>query len=365
MQPELQVVPKPNSATGQARKSQNDLGNADVSHLTDFEQRVAANWDPGTWSETRVVIAVSGGADSVCLLRVLLKIAHATSLLSVVHVNHGLRKESCADEAFVSSLCRQFDVKFQVFQVSSEQIEHFRPSQGWEAAARRVRYDLLRKQAETAGARYVATGHTADDQAETVLHNIMRGTGLDGLKGIPRSRTISEAATLIRPLLPFTRSEILAYLDSLGQAYVLDESNDHAIYTRNRIRNQILPLIEQEVNASAREHLCRLADLSAEISSELDRIISLFEAAIVEESTDRVRIDTTQLSNASELVVSHFLIRLWQRKGWPMRDMDFERWRKLSRLVSAGGESCQRVNLPGVISVTLDGAILEVEKLAE
>jgi tRNA(Ile)-lysidine synthase len=114
---------------------------------------------------------------------------------------------------------------------------------GVEAAARAARYEFLQATAERLGARYVATAHTADDQAETVLHHIVRGTGLAGLAGMSRARSLGAAATLIRPLLSFRRRDVIEYLGALGQSYCEDTTNRDPAFTRSRIRHELLPLL--------------------------------------------------------------------------------------------------------------------------
>src|SRR5262249_48782964 len=136
-------------------------------------------------------------------------------------------------------------------------------SDGVEAAARQARYEFLAKTAHECGARYIATAHTADDQVETILFNVLRGTGLAGLAGIPRMRTLNESTTLIRPLLDFKRSEIISYLATLNQPYRDDETNQLLDYTRNRIRHDLIPILERDYNPRVRESLLRLAQAAA------------------------------------------------------------------------------------------------------
>jgi tRNA(Ile)-lysidine synthase len=153
-----------------------------------FEQKLACSWPPEQWREVTVLLAVSGGLDSVALLRGMLSIQPpGPGRLVVAHFNHRLRsQDSDADQAFVQELCHTLDVA----------CEHGQPADllcstgasGLEAAAREARYTFLRNTAERLGARYVATAHTADDQIETNVQRILRGTGIAGLSGIPHTR---------------------------------------------------------------------------------------------------------------------------------------------------------------------------------
>src|SRR5262249_54909010 len=134
-----------------------------------------------------------------------------------------------------------------------------------EAHARRQRYDWLTKVAAESGIPWIATGHTADDQAETVLFRLLRGTGLDGLRGIAPIRALAGEVRVVRPLLSATRQDVLDYLAGLGQDYRTDESNADRRFTRNRIRHELLPLLARAYNPRVREVLCRLASQAAEV----------------------------------------------------------------------------------------------------
>ena len=186
--------------------------------------------------------------------------------LIVGHFHHGLRPQQAdADQAFVESLCQDLGVPCETGSADVRKIAA-QQGDGLEAAARELRYDfLLRDLAERHGARYLVTGHTADDQAETILHRIVRGTGLRGLAGMPRARSLSPAVSLLRPLLTLSRSAVHAYLAAIEQPYCSDESNSDPAFTRNRIRNQLLPLIQEEFNPQAIPAILRLGQLAGDV----------------------------------------------------------------------------------------------------
>ena len=193
----------------------------------------------------RVLVALSGGADSVALLRLLL----ASGIDShAAHCNFHLRgEESMRDERFVRDLCQRLDVPLDVkdFDVAAWQQEH---GGSVEMACRELRYAWFEQQLEQQGYDRIAVAHHADDQVETFFLNLMRGTGLRGLTGMKR---LNE--DIWRPLLGVTRSDIIDYLAAIGQDYVTDSTNVHNEYRRNCIRNTILPQIEQHFpNARAR-----------------------------------------------------------------------------------------------------------------
>ena len=235
-----------------------------------LEEKLANAWSPQAWADVSVLVAVSGGADSVALLRGLWALKHGgVGQLLVAHFNHRLRgEESDADEEFVCRLARKLGLGFECGRLESAAMEAC--SDGIEEAARSQRYQFLTDTAEKSAARYVVCAHTEDDQIETVLHRILRGTGIAGLSGIPRCRRLSPAVTLIRPLLEVRRVELVDYLASLGQAYREDSSNLDRRFTRNRIRHDLLPQLAEHYNPGVGEALRRLGHLAGE-SSGSDR----------------------------------------------------------------------------------------------
>ncbi len=213
----------------------------------------------------RVCVAVSGGADSVALLRILLELrAELGVVLAVAHFNHGLRgKDSEADEAFVADLARHHGLE--LFAGCADVRAHALTSKlGVEAAGRALRYRWLTQLAEEQRFNSVATAHTLDDQAETVLLKFLRGAGTRGLAGIYPSLEAwdGDAVRIVRPLLCVTRDEVEAYLSSLGQSWREDESNLDHHFARNRVRHSLLPLLEREHNPNIRRVLTDAADLA-------------------------------------------------------------------------------------------------------
>ena len=208
----------------------------------------------------RVAVAVSGGADSVALLRVLLELRPELGVvLAVAHFNHGLRGEqSAADQAFVAELAREHELEF--FAGHGEVREHAAIRKlSLEAAGRKLRYQWLVKLSREQRFDAIATAHTQDDQAETVLLKLLRGAGTRGLAGI---YPILAEPRIIRPLLCISRAEVEAYLASLGQSWREDESNLDRRFLRNRVRHELMPLLEGQFNPNIRQVLSDLAELS-------------------------------------------------------------------------------------------------------
>ncbi|MBW3628477.1 MAG: tRNA lysidine(34) synthetase TilS, partial [Gemmatimonadetes bacterium] len=218
----------------------------------------------------RLLVAVSGGLDSVTLLYLLRFCARELPLeISVAHLDHAMRPDSASDARWVRGLCEAW-----VLPLVSSRLER-RPA--GETGARAARYRFLRQAALDEAARFVVTGHHADDQAETVLFRAVRGTGLGGLAGMP---PISDAGVL-RPLLPFWREELLRFARERRLAWREDSTNASADAARNVIRLEILPRLESEVAPAARRNLLRLAQLAGEAESALQREAARAEAEIV------------------------------------------------------------------------------------
>ena len=217
-----------------------------------------------------------------------------------------------------------------------------------ENAARNLRYEFLVHQAEDVGFRYLATAHTADDQTETVLHRILRGTGLSGLSGIAPLRVVTPAVTLVRPLLHVRRSEILAYLESLGKTFREDKTNAENQFTRNRIRNRLLPVLRTQFNPQIDEAICRLATLAAEHDAVLIELLDgLIDSALMEQLPHRVVLDVLPLHHCSLPVLREILVRVWKRQNFPQREMDYRQWLALAELFQTPGK---RLDFPGGIT---------------
>lgn len=213
----------------------------------------------------RVLAGFSGGADSTALLR-LLALARARDgfELKAVHVHHGLRgAEADGDAAFCEALCRELEVPLTVVRLSL-------PPDCGEGEARDARYRAFREVCRAEGCDALALAHHADDQAETLLLRLLRGSGLDGLAGMRPARPMG-GITVLRPLLGFTRRELTGYLEALGQPWREDSSNQTDRYLRNRVRRELLPLME-ELAPGAAVRLARTAASLAEDGDALNRL---------------------------------------------------------------------------------------------
>lgn len=201
-----------------------------------------------------ILLAVSGGVDSVVLLDLISKIPEsARAEISIAHVNHHLRVESNSEEKFVKELAKEYGFPFYSYQWSKK--EH--PSSGIENAARSKRYAFFERTMRKHDISYLMTGHHSDDQVETILMRLTRGASLEQLLGIQEKQAFKRAkdqAYLIRPLLEFSKKEIYEYAKKHQLNYIEDQSNQSSDYTRNRFRNEIIPLLKEE-NARFDDHL--------------------------------------------------------------------------------------------------------------
>ena len=213
-----------------------------------------------------ILCAVSGGRDSVCLLHYLTTIAPRCGFtVAAAHLNHRMRPEAQRDEDFVRGLCREWNVPFY-----TEAAPVYEMAARWglsvEETGRRLRYDFLLRTADAIGAAYIATAHHAQDQAETVLLNLLRGTGPEGLGGIPPVR-----GRIIRPLLQTSRAEIEDYLQKNGLPHVEDSTNEDTHYARNRLRRELWPQLET-VNPAVTRAIGRTAEIVRSENAYLDTL---------------------------------------------------------------------------------------------
>lgn len=206
-----------------------------------------------------VLVGLSGGADSVCLLHFLHYLAKEKHFaLAAVHVNHGLRgRAALADERFCKAFCKKLDVDLFIKKVDAQAVTqkyNLSPEHG----ARKARYTAYAQVAKQWGATKLALGHHLDDQAETFLLNLLRGTQAKGLAGIPLRRPLTPHTEIVRPLLCVTREQVETYLKQNGLTHVTDQTNFEDAYRRNWIRNQLLPLLETK-QPQIKQHLAQFA----------------------------------------------------------------------------------------------------------
>lgn len=311
-------------------------------------EAVEQQWPTEAWHNVHVLVAISGGADSTCLLRVLSDLNHAKTgrdRIFAAHVNHGMRgAASDADAAWVAQLCAQLNIPLQVAQTEQ-------PLRS-EAEARTARYQLLGRMAGDVGARYIATGHTRDDQVETILHRVMRGSGLAGLSGMPATRPLNSAVTIVRPLLGCSRKEIEEFLRELGQDYRTDSSNADSRFTRNWIRNELLPLMNDRTDGFAPEALLRLAHQAAEAQSVIAHLAAEFSSERIEVRGNQILIaECGNTLTEPPLVIREAIKLAWRAAGWPEQAMTSQHWGQIHSLLTDPASTA--INLPGGVRAEL------------
>jgi tRNA(Ile)-lysidine synthase len=297
----------------------------------------------------RLLVALSGGRDSVVLLHLLRFSTGGFPLtLAAAHLDHAMREGSDADARWAAGLCRAWDVPFHE--------ERCREPPRGEAAARRARYAFLRRVRDRTGSDLVATAHHADDQAETVLFRILRGTGLPGLAGIA-GRT---DAGLLRPLLPFWRREIAEYAARRGLRWRDDASNRIPLYARNRIRLGLLPRIERTIAPEARRSLVRLADLAREAEQGWDAAVERAAAALARPADGAVLLARHELRAYDSALASRVLRKLLRRFGIVL---DRTGTRTALQFIT-DAESGRELRLPGGVRILAEFETARIERAA-
>jgi len=331
----------------------------------------------------RLAVAVSGGADSVALLCLLLELrAELGIVLSVAHVNHKLRgEESDEDERFVTQLAEQHGLELHVSAAPVRR--NHRPGKGSEigsgigsgieAAARELRHGFFRQLAREGRVTKIATAHTLDDQAETVLLRIFRGTGIRGLSGIHRRIVFEEQGRifgeLIRPLLGFRRAALQEFLRERGQSWREDSSNRDIAFLRNRVRHRLLPVIAEEFGEGAIEHMGELAEIARAEEEQWSVAGGRWPAS------SEFRVPSTQQPAAAEtrqaaslavgpllalpLAAQRRLVRAWLKTNVPDLSISFRLIEEALEL--ARGATEKKVELPAGWNLRRRSFLLELE----
>jgi len=291
----------------------------------------------------RVLVAVSGGPDSLCLLHLLKELAPRLGYsLVVASLDHRFRPESREELETVRRLAESWGLPFTG---ASMNVPGYRARHKLSAqeAARRLRYGFLRREAARFKANKVAVGHHRDDQLETVLHNLLRGTGVDGLAGMKPKR-LPGKATLIRPLLAVSRQEIEAYCREHQLEPAADPSNRSTVYTRNRIRLELIPFLEERYNPRIREALWRLSQSAEADRRLLSRLAEHQFRKLARPAGGELQLDREALNRLPEALGSR-VVRLALRR-LSLKEAGWEHVQRLLQLSREGGSSWE-LPLPG------------------
>ncbi len=281
----------------------------------------------------RVVVGVSGGADSVALLFILNHLSRELGFsLSVCHLNHHLRgQDSDTDEVFVKNLCAQFGLPSHL---GHRDVRAIQEQEGGtlEETARRARYDFFKEAAVALAANRIALAHHRDDQAETILFNMIRGSSFHGLRGIPLIRPIEPASDIhiIRPLLEVSKTELETYLESRGICWRTDLTNFEYHADRNFLRLKVFPLLE-EINPSFREHLAELGRQAGAIEDILADPVQRALAAC-KRTDDDIRLEQWRLKSLPEIVASEVVRGMFLTLGAKMGRLGARHFRDVVNL---------------------------------
>tara|TARA_Y100000814_G_scaffold233279_1_gene177095 strand:+ start:1310 stop:2758 length:1449 start_codon:yes stop_codon:yes gene_type:complete len=309
-------------------------------------------------SNQKLVVAVSGGPDSICLLDALVKIsADIPFKIHVVHINHKLRKdESDIDEKYVHDYCKKSNI---IFHSESLDIPKLAKTlkQSIETTARTIRYEKLFEYCKNINSNFLLTAHNANDSVETVMMNFIRGSGLRGLKGILLEREINEIK-LIRPLINIQRKDIDSYLNQNSIKPRIDSSNDDIQYTRNNIRKNTLPILEK-LNPGLQENLLQLSKISFEIDDYFQKIIKFhLEKSIISSNLNNSEyknliIDRNYFNNLEKIIQSYLVDKIFTMvTNSSSNHLNYQLIQNAIHLIN--NKSGRKINLP-------ENTILEVD----
>lgn len=257
-------------------------------------------------SGDKIVVGVSGGPDSMCLLDILIKVCqNSPSPLAIVvaHVNHMIREEANEEEDFVKTFCEKNNIEFYSKRIDVKKIANTNKI-GTEEAGRQVRYAFFEEVLKKTNSNKIAIAHNKNDKVETIIMNIFRGTGINGLKGIEVKR-----GKYIRPLIECERNEIEDYCKKQNLNPRIDKSNFDNIYTRNKIRNIVIPYIKKEFNYNIIETINRLSTLITEEEEYIEKQVkNIYSKILLEEKQDEIILDLKQFNVQENVIKSRIIL---------------------------------------------------------
>ena len=322
----------------------------------------------------KIIAGVSGGADSMCMLQMLIELKrHLDFELIVSHVNHGIRGEEAERDAeFVEGFCTDNGLKFELANADVPKLSK-EMGTSLEEAGRDFRYRFFLELALKYGANKIAVAHNSDDNAETVLFNIFRGSGIGGLKGILPKRDIKakdgSIVTLIRPVLILSRQEIEEFLKEIGQTYCTDSTNCQEEYSRNRIRNSILPMARENINANVFGHIGALSRQAAEVFEymELETDKNADALCACKDNSGNAlgtAVDCERLLKLHPAIRKNLLRRAIGMEAGRLKDVEEIHIEDLDELLRK--QSGKRISLPyGIVAIKEHGRILLTKNLED
>jgi tRNA(Ile)-lysidine synthase len=305
---------------------------------------------------TRVLIAVSGGADSMALMTILSELSAEMGIeIAAAHFDHGIRPEAGRERALVQRAAGKLEIPL-FFGSGSVPAEARRTKKGIEETARLLRYRFLEETARAWNAGSIALGHNRDDQVETILHHIIRGSGWRGLRGIPPRRGL-----FVRPLLACSRSELRAHVRDRHVPYALDRSNLDNRFLRNRIRNRLLPYLERGYNPAAAAALLRLGENLAEGWETLEK--PLFKLVPRAGSREEVALRLSKIAKLTDFQLYLLVDLVLRERFGVLQDVERTHFDAAKRLIRSG-RSGKAVHFPHGIVARLEHGNLVLSKSA-
>ncbi len=256
----------------------------------------------------KVVLAVSGGPDSICMLDILNDIKNDETIdinfeIVVAHVNHMIRKEAEEDEKYVKKYCEEKQIEFYSKSIDVQKMANNNKI-GVEEAGRKVRYDFFDEVLEKTNAQKIAIAHNKNDKVETVLMHILRGSGINGLKGIEAKR-----GKYIRPLIECERNEIEEYCTEKNLQPRIDKTNFENEYTRNKVRNLLIPYIQKEFNPNLIQTIDRLSNLVAEEENYMDKqVANVYKELLISEKEKEIQLDLKTFNIQEKVIKSRIIL---------------------------------------------------------
>lgn len=296
-----------------------------------------------------LVLAVSGGPDSMALAHLMLR--HSNSPIILAHFDHQLRgQESTEDALFVVNWAKDQEKEHGVMLGMETGLPDspLKDQKGnLESNARKARYRWLIQIAKLRGAQCLLTAHHADDQAETILFRLLRGTGVRGLVGITPKRVLAPGIQLARPLLPFSKTQILRYLDYFAIPSRLDSTNLSADFTRNRIRQKVIPILREVIGDNCVNHLAGFSWHARNLDKAMGRSFARWKRLYLKHaSAKEIVVELRAFRGRSAYWLAHFLSELWKEENWPCLGMTRAHWLSLA---NQGRNGPERLTLPGGI----------------
>jgi tRNA(Ile)-lysidine synthase len=330
-----------------------------------FEER----WPRSEWADDVVLVGVSGGVDSVALLELIVRFAPDLDRVKVLHCNHGLRgEESDGDESFVIEHCLDRGVECLSIRIHASELVSTS-----EDALRRIRSRHYIETAKQLGARWIVLGHHRDDNLETFFLRLFRGSGPRGLAGIPERRAVSKAnhrpIELVRPLLSVPKKDLQEWLIHQGIPFREDSSNRLAPYQRNRLRNELIPVLDNLYGPGWRKHVLQLmGSMSQQTEEQAAKARSILDRYWKGEGeAEQVVIPLTTLLGEEWDVSREMILAIWHDKGWSLRPWTKKHWDRLQAFFLDASRTThpRRLDLPGKIRLLVRRGNVYFERITD